>query len=67
MTQQSRFLPVESPADIAREQFTDPEAAVTRLQALYDQASEFLLHHFTRCLGAKSHARVSAPFTPKSG
>lgn len=61
MTQQSRFLPVESPADIAREQFTDPEAAVTRLQALYDQASEFLLHHFTRCLGGeKPRARFRA-------
>lgn len=61
MTQHSRFLPVESPPTAAREQFTDPAEAVARLRSLYDEAADFLLHHFTRLLeGEKPRARYRA-------
>lgn len=47
MDTDARFLPVETPEPVAREQFTDPAAAVRRLQELYREATDFLLGHFT--------------------
>ncbi|MGZ3214947.1 AMP nucleosidase [Paracoccus sp. T5] len=61
MTTDPRFLPVETPPPPAREGFTDANAAVARLQALYDEATGFLLGHFTRILeGARPEARYRA-------
>lgn len=61
MPQDARFLPVESPEAGERDHFTDAAAAVARLRALYDQASGFLLDHFTRLLdGEKPAARYRA-------
>ena len=57
----ARFLPIETPAAEARRDFTDAAAAVAHLRALYDQATGFLLGHFTRTLeGAAPAARYRA-------
>ncbi|GGF61602.1 AMP nucleosidase [Paracoccus acridae] len=56
-----RYLPVESPDTPGRQQFTDAAAAVAHLQALYAQATGFLLNRFTRALeGDKPTARYRA-------
>ncbi|MBM3603361.1 MAG: AMP nucleosidase [Alphaproteobacteria bacterium] len=61
MTTDPRFLPVETPAAPARESYRDAAAAVAQLRALYDQATRFLLDHFTRILdGATPVARYRA-------
>ena len=50
-----------SPTPLARENFTDAEAAVDRLQVLYDQGTEFLSHHFTSAVqGHRPASRVRA-------
>ena len=46
-----RLLPVETPDPVARQQFTDPEAAVAQLITLYERASDFLLQRFLASLG----------------
>ncbi|MDO5632560.1 MAG: AMP nucleosidase [Paracoccus sp. (in: a-proteobacteria)] len=61
MEQDSRFLPVETPEPVAREQFTDADAAVSRLAELYETAAGFLLEKFTVALeGAVPKARFRA-------
>ena len=61
MDHDSRFMPVETPEPAPREQFTDPAAAVARLQALYDQASGFLLDKFVQTLdGTPPQSRFRA-------
>ena len=61
MDTDSRYLPVESPDAPGRQQFTDAAAAVARLQALYTQATGFLLERFTRALeGNRPVARYRA-------
>ena len=50
-----------SPIPVAHEDFTDAEAAVDRLQTLYDQATDFLSDHFsTAVLGQRPASRVRA-------
>ena len=52
---------VLTPAMPAAEVFTEAEPAVTRLEALYAQATGFLFDHFTRALGGhRPSARVRA-------
>ncbi|TJZ92262.1 AMP nucleosidase [Paracoccus gahaiensis] len=61
MTPDSRFLPVSSPQPQPRRDFTDAAQAVDHLQALYAQATGFLLDHFTAILnGAAPQARYRA-------
>ncbi|MDB6179380.1 AMP nucleosidase [Paracoccus sp. Z330] len=61
MNMDSRSLPVETPPIPAAEQFADPVAAVARLQQLYDEATQFLLHHFGRLIeGERPDARYRA-------
>ncbi|MCF3974309.1 AMP nucleosidase [Paracoccus salsus] len=61
MDTDSRFLPIETPEPAARDQFSDPRAAVQRLQQLYAEATQFLLGHFSRLIeGGKPHARYRA-------
>ncbi|MEE2860504.1 MAG: AMP nucleosidase [Paracoccus sp. (in: a-proteobacteria)] len=56
-----RFLPVETPPALDRRDYADATEAVARLRALYDQATGFLLEHFTRILhGAAPQARYRA-------
>lgn len=65
MISTSRFLPVESPETLPREPFTDPRAAVTRLQELYGQATGFLLQHFTEILGGEMPKARYRAFYPE--
>ncbi|HEX9858782.1 MAG TPA: AMP nucleosidase, partial [Paracoccaceae bacterium] len=59
MTEQT--LPILMPLAAATETFTDPAAAVARLEALYFQATEFLSRHFSEAVtGGKPAARVRA-------
>ncbi|MBK4214382.1 AMP nucleosidase [Paracoccus caeni] len=61
MDTDSRYLPVETPEPAPREQFTDPEAAVKRLQQLYFEATDFLVTRFTGMLeGKRPDARYRA-------
>jgi len=54
-------LPVETAPVRAAESFTDPEAAVTRLEELYAEATAFLLDGFNRTLtGGRPGARMRA-------
>ncbi|AXC49270.1 AMP nucleosidase [Paracoccus suum] len=56
-----RFLPVETPDPVEREQFTDPAAAVARLIELYERSAGFLLDRFVSTLGgAPPRARYRA-------
>ena len=50
-----------SPTPLAHEDFTNAEAAVDRLQLLYDQSTEFLSHHFSEAVqGHRPASRVRA-------
>jgi AMP nucleosidase len=50
-----------SPTPLAHEDFTDADAAVDRLQVLYDQGTEFLSHHFSEAVqGHRPASRVRA-------
>lgn len=61
MDQPSRLLPVETPRPAAREYFTDPAAAVARLEQLYARATDWLLDRFLGTLdGAVPQARFRA-------
>ncbi|AUH35211.1 AMP nucleosidase [Paracoccus tegillarcae] len=61
MAQDNRFLPVETPATASREQFTDPKAAVARLEEVYRDGTDFLSGHFVRTLaGEPPKARYRA-------
>ncbi|MBU3029024.1 AMP nucleosidase [Paracoccus marinaquae] len=61
MDTDSRFLPIETPDSAGRMQFTDPRAAVQRLQQLYAEATGFLLSHFSRLIeGGTPDARYRA-------
>ncbi|GHG83345.1 AMP nucleosidase [Pseudodonghicola xiamenensis] len=55
------MIAIKTPDAAAPEQFTDPTAAVARLEALYTQSVNFLCEHFTRAMtrGAPQ-ARVRA-------
>jgi AMP nucleosidase len=54
-------LPVLTPVHPAAESFTDPAAAVARLEQLYTQATEFLSEHFMASItGGKPAAPVRA-------
>lgn len=54
-------LPVETAPVRAAESFTDPEAAVARLEELYAEATAFLLDGFNRTLtGGRPGARMRA-------
>ena len=54
-------MPILSPIPAAPEAFLDATAAVSRLEALYLQATEFLSHHFSEAvLGHKPIGRVRA-------
>ena len=58
MHQDDRILTPDCPA---RESFMDAEAAVSRLEALYTQATRFLFDHFSQTLtGEKPKARIRA-------
>jgi len=58
MHQDDRILTPDCPA---REPFMDAEAAVSRLEALYTQATRFLFDHFSLTLtGEKPKARIRA-------
>ncbi|MFN4059918.1 MAG: AMP nucleosidase [Paracoccus hibiscisoli] len=61
----ARFLPTETPAPQARRDFTDAASAVAHLRALYDQATGFLLGHFTRILEGASPAARYRAFYPE--
>ncbi len=67
MTTDARFLPVQTPDAAAPRDFTDAAAAVAHLRALYDQATGFLLGHFTAILEGTSPSRAIAPSTPRCG
>lgn len=55
------MLPILTPDHPAHEAFTDPAAAVDRLEALYRVATEFLAEHFSATVtGGKPGARVRA-------
>ncbi|PKP73882.1 MAG: AMP nucleosidase [Alphaproteobacteria bacterium HGW-Alphaproteobacteria-6] len=57
----SEQLPVQTPPMAAPEAFFDAEAAVSRLEALYTQATRFLHDRFVQTLtGARPDARVRA-------
>ena len=61
MTSLDQNPTILSPTPLARENFTDPEAAVDRLQVLYDQGTEFLSHHFSSAVqGHRPASRVRA-------
>lgn len=47
---QDDSLPQLTPDYPAAEAFTDAGAAVARLEAIYEQSTDFLLHHFRRAL-----------------
>ncbi len=54
-------FPILSPEPMMPEAFVDAEAAVDRLEALYQQATEFLSDHFsTAVMGTRPHSRVRA-------
>ncbi len=55
------ILPVQSPASPAPEAFSDAEAAVSRLEALYTQATHFLFDRFAEVLeGGLPASRIRA-------
>ncbi|MDP3341726.1 AMP nucleosidase [Frigidibacter sp.] len=61
MTALDPTLPVETAPVRAAEKFTDPEAAVARLEELYAEATAFLLDGFNRTLtGGRPGARMRA-------
>ena len=61
MTSLDQNPTILSPTPLARENFTDAEAAVDRLQVLYDQGTEFLSHHFSSAVqGHRPASRVRA-------
>lgn len=50
-----------TPEDTGPEQFTDPEAAVARLEQLYQEGTDFLSGHFVKTLqGEAPKARYRA-------
>jgi len=54
-------LPILTPPEVVAESFTDPAAAVTRLEQIYAQATDFLLGHFSAAVTGKRPAgRVRA-------
>ena len=60
-----KILPLETPAPVEREYFTDPAAAVDRLCALYDRAAAFLTEHFLATLGGEAPAARYRAFYPE--
>ncbi|MFV0410142.1 MAG: AMP nucleosidase [Paracoccus sp. (in: a-proteobacteria)] len=55
------ILPIETPASVERAYFTDADAAVKRLEELYNISSGFLTEHFVATLGGeKPQARYRA-------
>ncbi|MEO3428794.1 AMP nucleosidase [Pelagibius sp. CAU 1746] len=56
---------IETPETAAPEAFTDPEAAVERLIALYGQATDFLCHGFDDLLAGKAPPRRLRAFYPQ--
>ncbi|MDZ4136291.1 MAG: AMP nucleosidase, partial [Paracoccaceae bacterium] len=53
--------PIQTPPPEAPQTFTDPAAAVARLEALYTQATAFLSQHFSAVVtGQKPAARIRA-------
>ena len=61
MTALDPTLPIETAPVRAAEKFTDPEAAVARLEELYAEATAFLLDGFNRTLtGGRPGARMRA-------
>ncbi|AMY71472.1 AMP nucleosidase [Frigidibacter mobilis] len=61
MTASDPTLPVQTAPARAAESFTDPEAAVTRLEELYAEATAFLLEGFNSTLtGGRPAARLRA-------
>jgi AMP nucleosidase len=54
-----------TPDHPAPEAFTDPAAAVARLEALYDQATRFLLGHFRDIVGGHRPTRRIRAFYPE--
>ncbi len=65
MTTDARFLPVQTPDAAAPRDFTDAAAAVAHLRALYDQATGFLLGHFTAILEGTSPVARYRAFYPE--
>jgi len=54
-------LPILTPPEVVAESFTDPAAAVTRLEQIYAQATDFLLGHFSAAVtGKRPGGRVRA-------
>jgi AMP nucleosidase len=61
MTFSDQNMQILSPVPMEPEDFTNADAAVDRLQALYEQATEFLSHHFSAAvLGPRPQGRIRA-------
>ncbi|WP_449041458.1 AMP nucleosidase [Paracoccus sp. (in: a-proteobacteria)] len=65
MDQPSRLLPVETPEPAEREYFTDPAAAVARLEALYTRATGWLLDRFLGTLDSGAPQARFRAFYPE--
>src|SRR3546814_21067906 len=58
-------LQIETPEATAPEPFTDPRAAVDRLEALYRQATTFLCDGFDALLAGRTQPRRLRAFYPQ--
>ena len=65
MTISDITLTILSPVPLAHEDFTNAEAAVDRLQVLYDQSTEFLSHHFSAAVQGQRPASRLRAFYPE--
>ena len=65
MTISDITLTILSPVPVAHEDFTNAEAAVDRLQALYEQSTEFLSHHFSAAVQGQRPASRLRAFYPE--
>jgi AMP nucleosidase len=59
------LLPILSPDAPETQAFTDPDAAVSRLEALYAQATQFLSRHFSAAVTGGKPARRVRAFYPE--
>lgn len=65
MTSHPRQLPIDSPAVPAPETFHDAKAAVARLEALYQEATEYLRARFAELLSGQDPLRHHRAFYPE--
>lgn len=57
--------PLLTPPTVAQQEFTDPAAAVARLEMLYSQATEFLSQHFSDAVSIGKPSRRVRAFYPE--